>query len=344
MVNTKNSCQKVQSGEKLNQELISIIIPAYNIQDYLKECVLSVLCQSYQQLEILIIDDGSTDKTADLCDELSLLDERIHIIHKKNGGLSEARNTGISNANGTWLCFLDGDDCLFPQSIEQLYHAAVSSAASVAIGSYLTFSEKIPAPSVEAGPVQILTGPRACGRIYSDSYYINFTTAWAKLYQTDHFHYRYTEQRYHEDEFVTYRVLYEQERVAYIPAPVYAYRKRSGSIMQTFSPKNLDTLDALEEQCSFWLQNHEEEYLGKAVCRYLTKIMSCAYKCRYVKRLPDYQRQLMTRFHQSYHDWHPFVSGSGIGIKSRLWLFDHMPSTCMLLLHFAIKSHLFPQI
>lgn len=84
MVNTKNSCQKVQSGEKLNQELISIIIPAYNIQDYLKECVLSVLCQSYQQLEILIIDDGSTDKTADLCDELSLLDERIHIIHKKN--------------------------------------------------------------------------------------------------------------------------------------------------------------------------------------------------------------------------------------------------------------------
>lgn len=103
--------------------LISVIIPVYNVQQYLRECVSSVLAQVYSNLEIILIDDGSTDESGKLCDELALSDERISVFHKTNGGLSRARNYGVEHCHGDWILFVDSDDYVSPVYVEALWTA-----------------------------------------------------------------------------------------------------------------------------------------------------------------------------------------------------------------------------
>ena len=117
-------------------DLVSVIVPAYNIQNYIRRCVDSIRNQTYSELEILLIDDGSTDDTGELCDEFAQQDERITVYHKKNGGLSSARNYGIERAHGTYLSFIDADDWVKRDFIEVLYQNIKRANAELSIVGY----------------------------------------------------------------------------------------------------------------------------------------------------------------------------------------------------------------
>lgn len=124
----------------MNNKMVSIVIPVYNLQNYLEECIQSLINQSWKDIEILLIDDGSTDNSSVLCDDLAKKDKRIRVLHKKNGGVSSARNAGISMAKGEYITFIDGDDWVSEKYIETLYHLITSySADVVASGFFYTY-------------------------------------------------------------------------------------------------------------------------------------------------------------------------------------------------------------
>ena len=118
-----------------NNSLISIIIPVYNVEKHLKKCVDSVLVQSYNNIEVILIDDGSTDKSGNICDKLALSDSRIVVKHKKNGGLSSARNMGIDEAKGEYITFIDSDDVISEDYIEYLYKNLIDNDSDISIGN-----------------------------------------------------------------------------------------------------------------------------------------------------------------------------------------------------------------
>ena len=105
------------------EELISVIVPVFNVEQFVEQCVDSIIHQTYKNIEIILVDDGSTDKSGFICDQCAEKDSRIHIIHKKNGGLSDARNVGLSKATGTYYSFIDSDDYIAPNTFEYLYLA-----------------------------------------------------------------------------------------------------------------------------------------------------------------------------------------------------------------------------
>ena len=121
------------------EELISIIVPVYNVKDYLKKCVDSILKQSYNNIEVILVDDGSTDGSSIICDELKAMDSRVLVIHKENGGLSDARNCGVKEAKGKYVCFVDSDDFVDKDFVKILYTNIVDKSCDIAICRYEKF-------------------------------------------------------------------------------------------------------------------------------------------------------------------------------------------------------------
>ena len=122
--------------------LVSIVIPIYNVEKYLNECVDSVIVQTYHDLEIILVDDGSTDNSGKLCDEYKKIDDRIKVIHQKNGGLSAARNTGMDSAIGEYLYFLDSDDYIEPQTVERLVDTIEQEKADIVLfDGYVVYTD-----------------------------------------------------------------------------------------------------------------------------------------------------------------------------------------------------------
>ena len=117
----------------MKEECISVIVPVYNVERYLEKCIESICCQTFKDLEIILVDDGATDRSGAICDEWSRRDPRIRVIHKENGGLSDARNAGIEIASGTWYMFVDSDDTITPDTIERLYKAATQHQCEMAV-------------------------------------------------------------------------------------------------------------------------------------------------------------------------------------------------------------------
>lgn len=233
---------------------ICIIVPVYKVEEYLRRCVDSILKQTYQNYELILIDDGSPDNSGMLCDEYSGMDSRIHVIHQKNGGLSAARNTGINwafaHSDSKWLTFIDSDDWIHPQYLEVLLHAATMFNVSVSIGEALwTKNEQLP-EKIEALPELWRTED------YYLSHNANATVAWGKLYRKECFkELRYPVGKIHEDEYVTYRILFEYEQISVVSQPIYGYfQNDQGIVRRKWTPKRLDALEGLEGQVSYFLE------------------------------------------------------------------------------------------
>lgn len=146
----------------METELISVIVPVYNVERYLRRCVDSILHQTYRNLEVLLVDDGSTDASGAICDEYAAQEERVTAVHQKNGGLSAARNTGLERAQGTYLCFVDSDDFLDSRMLETLCRDLQEQDADVAVVGFRMFErEEELAPAELAVPVQCMTGREA---------------------------------------------------------------------------------------------------------------------------------------------------------------------------------------
>lgn len=176
-------------NQKKEDALISVIVPIYNVEKWLRDCVKSILNQTYKNLEIILIDDGSTDRCGQICDQFLEKDSRIKVFHKANGGLSDARNYGLSQASGKYICFVDSDDYIEENMIEKLYLAIRKSDAEVAVCNFLYQYEvlgKTPDPySYQIEKEKVLTGKEFI--LLKNQKCVFCVVAWNKLYRRDVF-------------------------------------------------------------------------------------------------------------------------------------------------------------
>lgn len=239
--------------------MISIIVPVYNVERYLTRCIESILLQKMKNFRLMLVDDGSFDGCSEYCDEFAKGDSRISIIHKSNGGLSDARNAGIEWAQlfdeCNWLTFIDSDDWVLPYYLDELYVAATETNCKVSVCGYRKTNEEDVIYDSNIGHINI---------IGSEDFYckgkLSFVVAWGKLYQKQLFNsIRYPVGMLHEDEFVTYIVLFEVNQIALVDNDLYCYFCNHEGITAIWTPKRLDSLIAFRNQISFFRKNGFEK-------------------------------------------------------------------------------------
>ncbi len=237
-------------------EKVSIIVPIYGVEKYLSRCVDSLLAQTYSELEILLVDDGSPDKCGEICDDYARKDERITVIHKGNGGLSDARNVGIAKSNGEWLIFVDSDDCVSPLFVEKLYNAAKETSCDIAQCNYVRFSDEIPCVEPEECMQTVVSSLDVLKNIDR----AENMAACNKIYRADLFkNIRFPKGRIHEDVATTYKLFAATDNVCFIEAELYYYYRNPNSITTSKMKNNkLDLVDAYIEQVEFF--SKKEEY------------------------------------------------------------------------------------
>lgn len=225
--------------------LVSIIVPVFQVEKYLDKCIQSIVNQTYHELEIILVDDGSTDRCPEMCDIWKRKDARIRVIHKKNGGLSDARNVGVYSAQGNYIAFVDSDDWIDFRFIEYLYAAIQETNADIAACDVRKVEDESGHQNIADIPfiAEISTPKEAINDILNDRRFR--TVVWNKLYKREILKGEMFEVgRLHEDEFFSYRLYDKASSLAYIDLPLYNYRQRTGSIMTSFSLRHLDALDA----------------------------------------------------------------------------------------------------
>lgn len=239
-------------------EQISVIVPIYKVEAYLDKCVQSIVDQTYTDLEIILVDDGSPDRCGDMCEAWAKKDSRIKVIHKENGGLSDARNAGLMIASGSLVSFIDSDDWIKPEFLQTLYDAMQCQNAQIAECAIHLVDE---AGNIlhSRGPAQTqLIGKMEALRrlILEDGVY---QTVWNKLYRRDVIEgVLFEKGKYNEDDFWTYQIFDRIERLALVERPLYNYLQRGGSIMGAgYNPRRLDGLEARFCRMEY-LQKYEE--------------------------------------------------------------------------------------
>ena len=230
------------------------------MEKYLCRCVDSVLEQTYTNMEIILVDDGSPDNCPVMCDEYARQDSRVKVIHQENAGLSGARNAGIDMAQGQWLAFVDSDDYLAADFLERLYQACVDTGSSLSVCRWeYVRGETIP----EHGPgeTRVYTGREMLANLYvPDGAY--FVVAWNKLYRKELFEdIRYPLGRIHEDEATTYRIYDKVKKAAYVDRSLYGYFVTPVSITRGFNPKRMDWVTAVAERLDFFEQKGYTELM-----------------------------------------------------------------------------------
>lgn len=230
----------------IKEPLISVIVPCYKVEQYISKCVDSIINQTYHNLEIFLVDDGSPDNCGKICDEYAAKDNRVKVIHKENGGLSDARNAAIDIAKGEWITFVDSDDYISLDYVEILYRLAERHKCKMSVAQHIAFYEEEEPAKHDSQYTEICQESIEAIR---DMFYYRYydTSAWAKLYHKSLFDkgIRYPKGTLHEDFPTTYLLLAESDKVAYCNKSVYYYLLRKNSIERAaFNNKKLE---------SFWM-------------------------------------------------------------------------------------------
>nr|WP_263325069.1 glycosyltransferase [Neobacillus sp. Marseille-Q6967] len=226
---------------------ISIIVAAYNVENYIEKCLDSIITQTYKDLEIIVVNDGSTDKTQEKINAYSMTDKRIIIINKSNGGLSSARNEGLEIATGDYIGFIDGDDYISEEMYEILLKEIIENKCEIAICAvlkvYNTYTEK----DSFINRSKVLNKKEAIQALIEENYIKHY--AWNKLYKAELFtNIRYPEGKLYEDIFTTYKLFAQANKIAYSNKIGYFYNQRQGSILRSkFNIKKLDCIQAFRE-------------------------------------------------------------------------------------------------
>ena len=233
--------------------MISVIIPIYNVSRYLPQCMKSVLSQSYQDLEIILVDDGSTDDCPKMCDNYKEQDARVRVIHKKNGGLSDARNAGMKIATGEWTCFVDSDDWLDQEAIMKLYQFAIENRCEVVQGNiYYAYDDHLlyRQASKKEQKRTLLSRHEAMRELIINNRVKNF--AWGKLYKTNIIRdLEFPIGKYFEDSFWQHHVIDRVQRYGIIDEPLCYYRQRGDSISGMPSNRRNDFMEGNRERMEF---------------------------------------------------------------------------------------------
>lgn len=250
-------------------ELISVIIPVYMVEKYIRKCLDSVLNQTYQNLEIILVDDGTYDNCGKICDEYAKIDKRIQVIHKENGGLSDARNCGIEKATGEYITFIDSDDYVDENHISYLYGLLKTYNADIAIGKMqLQYADKVlKEKKIKKDNIQVYHTQKALETMLYNKRFCN--SANYKLYKTAYFKdIKYPVGKLYEDIGTTYLILSKANKIVSGQKATYYYLiNRGDSIMnQKFNAKRLDALDFTEDMLKF-IQNNYPKIENAAIAR-----------------------------------------------------------------------------
>ena len=245
----------------MEKPAITIIVPVFNVEDYLQKCVDSLLSQSFKDFDVVLVDDGSKDSSGKICECISAEHGLIKTIHKENGGLSDARNAGYPYITGEFVMFLDSDDYLAPNALELLYNYAKAENCDIVQGGfYYAYEDHLMYDNRWFDPDSkpfVLTRQKAMKELVKNNYLKNF--AWGKLYKSDIVKpFLFPKGRYFEDSYWQHLVVDKAERIGFVPAPILYYLQRGGSISGSFNGKSIDLLYGMEERLSFIQDNYPE--------------------------------------------------------------------------------------
>ena len=256
--------------------LISIIVPVYNVEKYLDECVCSLVEQTYSNLEIILVDDGSPDKCPAICDDWAEKDKRIRVIHKENGGLSDARNAALGIAKGEYLCFVDSDDFVSEDMCEVMLHALKTNQSDIVSTSFTTYKNgkciscsgfQPKCLTAKEAMAEVLVGgcitPSVCGKLFSREC---FTDVWFPL------------NVIYEDAAVIPKLFSKSKHVYYYEKPVYVYRYNdSGITKSSYSTKHSERLrrdkQIARDVLAFWPDLEREVHYSFVVGSFSSLLM-----------------------------------------------------------------------
>lgn len=243
------------------EELISVIVPIYNVDKYLNKCIDSILEQTYRNLEIILVDDGSTDSCGAICDEYACSDKRIKVIHKINGGLSSARNAGLNICTGSLISFVDSDDYLETNMIEELWKNMHEFESDISICNYFRDNNRKKVINKELFDSETFVAEEDDKFLFLHKHYTLTIHAWGKLYKRELFDgIRYPDGKIYEDAFIVCDLLDRARVVSYLMKPLYNYVYRENSIFHTFSVKHFDKIEAFNIKIGFFEKKGMTDY------------------------------------------------------------------------------------
>ena len=249
---------------------ISVIVPVYRVENYLHRCVDSILSQTFSDFELILVNDGSPDRCPEICDSYAMSDPRVRVIHQTNQGQASARNHGVREAQGQWVCFIDSDDLVHPQMLEHLYQAASSCEADISMCGAV---EDVSLPDDFQAPKELVFTKMPINEAGFEECYAHgehrYWVIWGKLIRREILaSIPFEAGRIFEDNAVVCRWLYEAKVVADIPHRYYFYQiNPDGTTKSQFRLKHLDFLWALEEQLRFY-QNIGYANMEKIIAAY----------------------------------------------------------------------------
>lgn len=289
----------------ISVELISVIVPVYKVEPYLDRCVASIVAQTYKNLEIILVDDGSPDNCPQMCDAWAKKDDRIKVIHKQNGGLSDARNAGMAAATGELMGFVDSDDYISSDMYQLLYENMKTNDSDIsACGVEIVWENDTSSRMLTMPGNCVLNAEEAMSAIIDESRLKQ--PVWYKLYKTELIRdILFPVGKYHEDVFWSYQVIGRAKRVSAFATPCYFYTQRGGSIMgESYSLKRLDGLEAKVGR----LEYLKEHYPALENAAQINLLFSCMYAMQMSLQhlpkadLPSAKKRIMVAWHRSKGD------------------------------------------
>lgn len=303
-------------------QLVSVIVPIYNVESYLKRCVDSICDQTYHNLEIILIDDGSTDSSGRICDEFERQDLRIKVIHKKNGGLADARNTGLDIATGEYVTFVDSDDWIRNDCVEVLVKTLQYGRTRISACAYrrtdgvdernrkmqnIDYSKQVEVWSVSESYQHLFLARQidcsACAKLYERTLFREIRFPLGKLY---------------EDQFITYKIFHYAQGVSYVDQEMYFYFNRMESIQnEPFTIRKMDELEANLE-CIVFIKEQYPQLLEMAVCRLVS---SCFHMLFAIQNREDWEEEAEQLEKIIKHNRKSMVTGRNVNKKVRIGCF-----------------------
>ncbi|MCI8482540.1 MAG: glycosyltransferase family 2 protein [Clostridia bacterium] len=282
--------------------LISVIIPIYNVERYLKRCIDSAIHQTYENIEILLVNDGSTDSSSDICNKYEKEDNRIVAFHKENGGLADARNYGIRRAKGKYVVFIDSDDVVEKDYVEELYRLIDTYKTKMAIGTMTIVNNKNRNNMGKDYVETVFTTTECLLYMLQDK---GFTvSANAKIYLKTLFDdIEYPKGRLYEDNGTTYKLILKCDRIAYSCKSIYEYCLRKDSIIsQKFTMKKMDYIYLTDIECENIVNKYPDLLEAcegrKAVAR--LSVLRQMLNSKLLKKEKEEQRQIVKYLKQHY--------------------------------------------
>lgn len=275
---------------------VSVIVPVYKVEPYIRRCVDSILAQTYTDFELILVDDGSPDNCGKICDEYAEKDKRIHVIHQENGGLSAARNSGIEwtfkNSDSEWITFIDSDDWVHPEYISLLLYCANKYNSPISM-CQMNFCEDYRINELTGAECQL----REVEEAYEDGS-LDPNSSCARLYKREMFrNIKFPQGKLHEDRFTTYKLLFQCKKMPVVCEQLYYYFMNSDGIVHSeWTLRRLDDVEATENQLEYFEKNGFERAYMYTLKNYVQLLIYSLKKMKgkYPEEIKDVRKKLVT--------------------------------------------------